>query len=397
MNMDRLQKIQLRQSEVRQEIGAILDCEEVRSEEDNKKLKALGTEARQLEGDYQAASLISKEPLEVRHEEVDGEGREFEKLRDTAKLSNYMTAFVEQRSVTGAEKELQEHYGLSGNMLPWDALETRAVTPAPSDVGRNQRAIIPYKFPRSVSAYLGVPNPTVPVGESGFSVVTTAPTVRSPAKNASAADTTGSFSASVLSPARLQASFFYAVEDRAKFAGMEEALRQSLNQALGSALDQKVIDQFSATSGGLSNPTNPTAEASYATYLSELYSQVDGRYADSAASVRMLVNGNTYQHMSGLYRTTNSNENSAETIGRVGGGLRVSSLMPATASTIATAIFARDLVDTHMVAPTWQGIQIIRDEVTLSAKGQVQITAIMLYAVSILRTEGFGRVEFKTS
>ena len=56
--------------------------------------------------------------------------------------------------------------------------------------------------------------------------------VNVPAENADADDTTGAFSADVLSPSRLQAAFFYSREDRARFTGMSEALRQNLSDAL---------------------------------------------------------------------------------------------------------------------------------------------------------------------
>ena len=39
-----------------------------------------------------------------------------------------------------------------------------------------------------------------------------------------------------------------------------------------------------------------------------------------------------------------------------------------------------------MVAPIWQGITLIPDEVTLASKnGQIQLTAVMLHAVKLLR------------
>ena len=46
-----------------------------------------------------------------------------------------------------------------------------------------------------------------------------------------------------------------------------------------------------------------------------------------------------------------------------------------------------------MVAPIWQGISLIPDEITLADKGQVKISAIMLHAIKILRTGGFYKHE----
>ena len=53
-------------------------------------------------------------------------------------------AALGKRAVDGATKELQDHYSMDANQIPlamlvkeWpdDELETRAVTPAPGDVG----------------------------------------------------------------------------------------------------------------------------------------------------------------------------------------------------------------------------------------------------------------------
>ena len=46
------------------------------------------------------------------------------------------------------------------------------------------------------------------------------------------------------------------------------------------------------------------------------------------------------------------------------------------------------------VAPVWEGITIIPDEVTKAAKkGQLVITAVMLYAMKVLRKDGAGLVK----
>ena len=46
-----------------------------------------------------------------------------------------------------------------------------------------------------------------------------------------------------------------------------------------------------------------------------------------------------------------------------------------------------------MVAPIWEGVTIIPDEVTKAASGQIVITAVMLYAVKLLRADGFYKQE----
>ena len=42
-----------------------------------------------------------------------------------------------------------------------------------------------------------------------------------------------------------------------------------------------------------------------------------------------------------------------------------------------------------MVAPVWENVALIPDEVTKAANGQIVLTAVMLHAVKILRAAGF--------
>ena len=87
--------------------------------------------------------------------------------------------------------------------------------------------------------------PTVPAGQAVYPVLTSRPTVGGFHRDStSVADTTGAFSADVLTPGRLQAAFFYRRTDAAKFPGMAEALRAALNSGLSEALDQEILDQI---------------------------------------------------------------------------------------------------------------------------------------------------------
>ena len=42
-----------------------------------------------------------------------------------------------------------------------------------------------------------------------------------------------------------------------------------------------------------------------------------------------------------------------------------------------------------MVAPVWENIDLIVDEVTKAADGQIVLTAVMMHAVKLLRADGF--------
>ena len=84
-----------------------------------------------------------------------------------------MTSILAHAVPAGPLAELQQHYGLQPNQLPIALLETRAVTPAPGQVGQNQQPIIPYVFPDSAAAFLrNFDMPTVGVGDAVFTVLT---------------------------------------------------------------------------------------------------------------------------------------------------------------------------------------------------------------------------------
>ena len=47
------------------------------------------------------------------------------------------------------------------------------------------------------------------------------------------------------------------------------------------------------------------------------------------------------------------------------------------------------------VAPVWDGIQLIPDNITKAANGQIVITAIMLYNFKIIRTADFFKQQIQ--
>ena len=160
--------------------------DETRSELDKLKLEY-------ADNDSKRAALVISEDAPVTHIETrSAEGREFRALVNGANVGSIVDAALQKRSVDGATKEIQDHYGLSQNQVPlallvkdWpgnDDLETRAVTPAPGNVGQNQQSIIPFVFPASAAVFLGVNMPTVGVGETVYPVLTSELTVGTPAE-----------------------------------------------------------------------------------------------------------------------------------------------------------------------------------------------------------------------
>ena len=401
--MTHLQKIQLRQSETRGKINAALETPETdRSETWQSELASLTKRMEVLDIEYRAAIVSQTSDPEIEVPADDAEGRELRSLYENADLGNIFVAAFEKRSTSGAERELQSHFGLGSHEIPLDMLrepdggiERRAAATITGDVGISQSPHIGYVYPKSVGAFLGVRQPTVPVGERSYPVLVTPATVHAPAKKAQAAETTGEFEVETLAPRRLQASFKYTREDAAAFGGMSDALRMNLNQALSDKLDKEAVvgaGGFLGT-GGLTAPTAPNADVTFALFRDLVYGRIDGRYASVAGDVRLVVGAETYQKMASIYRGNNADDSALDSLMRVSGGVRVGGHVPdATTNNNDQELIAAIGSEMNAVSPVWQGVSLIIDEVTMAKEGEIIITAVQLFNFAILRDDGFARL-----
>ena len=400
--MDLILGLELRQSAARQELADLLE-----KEPDSEKIGGLNVEMRSLDRQIMGHKLARPEP-ESREVKGSPEGREYRQMLDRASLGSIFDDLLSHRNPSGVEAELQSHLGLRGNQVPLAMLrgagrgegggawEERAVTPGATNVGQNQQAVISYVFPQSAAAFLGVDMPTVPTGEAVFPVLTSELTVGTPAENAAQTETTGAFSAEVLSPSRIQASFFYSREDRARFAGMDAALRENLSAGLSDGFDKQILQGTNGLFTGTNLPNNnQTTNDDFDSYLSNLvWNQVDGRYASMTADLALVVGAATYKDLGQTYRNTSVDRSALDRIMELVSGVRVSAHVPVPGTNRQNVVIRRGM-STSVVAPLWEGITIIPDEVTKAAHGQVVITAIMLHAVKVLRTAG-GLVKQQT-
>ena len=391
------QKLELRQSSIRgrlSELGTAEATDEAKAEIDTLAVEYSSNEAR-----LRAFMVANDAPVETT---TTKEGQERAELYASASVGDLVFALVNGRSGVqgGAMGELQKEYGLADNEIHIRQLapESYAVTPGASDVGQNQQEIIPYVFPQSCAAFMGVDMPTVGVGEVVFPVLTKELDVRTPAENADADETTGAFSADVLSPSRLQASFFYSREDRARFAGMDSALRENLSMGLSDGLDEQII----AGTNGLLTGTNlanhnVSTETTYALYRNQFaFGRVDGQFASMTSDIRVVMGADAYAHAASQYRGNNDNQDALMSLTAALGGVKVSAHVPAVSGTKQNQIIRLGM-RRDMVAPVWSNIALVPDEITLIKKGQIQITAIMLHAVKILRADGFYKQQVQTS
>ena len=142
---------------------------------------------------------------------------------------------------------------------------------------------------------------------------------------------------------------------------------------------------------------NATAADDYASYRKRFaYDRTDGTYASVSRDLRMIVGSDTYADMAETYRSNNSEANALMALMEETSGVRVSAHIPDTASNKQNGIVRRGS-RRDAVAPIWEGITVITDEVTQAKAGEIVLTAVMLYAYDTLRTSGFAKVQAQHS
>ena len=400
-------EVEIRMSEIRESLNA---------DEAPDNADALKVEYRQLEGEFREIVKAEQDAETQRRASKpngeDGEGAEFRSLVERVEVRSYLRAAVNDNSVAGAEKELAEAVKLDpregGVIMPWEVLdpgpedrmevEDRAVTPAPATTGLNQQGIIGRVFAATGAAHLGVRFPTVGVGEPIFVYVSGG---NSPGfvDNAAAADeTAGAFTTKTFSPKRLTAAYRMQREDLAVLRGMESALRADLRSALGEVLDKQIIGAgdaqvrgllATAANGGLADETNPSDAVTAASLIPTLLEPLDGRHATQESEIRYLIGADTYRKLVTLSDTGRPVFDAYKP------RTRVSAHVPAKTNGNIQQAIASTTRGPIMVAPVWQGVEIIRDPYTSASKGEIVLTAIALYNFGIVRESGAFRLKFK--
>ena len=169
---------------------------------------------------------------------------------------------------------------------------------------------------------------------------------------------------------------------------MDEALRENLNAGLADGLDKQII---AGTNGMLTGTNlanhNASAITTFANYIGHFaFGRVDGRYASTTSDLKILMGNGSYNHAGQVYRNTSVDRTALDRLMELVSGIRVSAHVPAAASNKQNAVVVRGNAPA-MVAPVWEGITIIPDDVTKAKQGQIVVTAVMLYAAKIVRVD----------
>ncbi len=415
--MNKSVQLAIRASEIRSEING-LEPGDATLAKRRELLDSLNT----VESEYRAA-LTSEAEAEVGAADVHGltgAEREFRELTTKAELRMAFRAVMNGDPLTGAEKELQEHRGLSGHSVPWDMIGPRpaprtedradAVSSAPADSHLQQHPILSRVFARSATATLGVAMPQVPSGEQNYPVVTTTDSAVILVKDAAEGDAADAgITAHVIEPKRLQRSYLFRREDQAVLGGLEEALRADLSMSVSDLLDAQVLAgdgttgaQFAgflatAANGGLTDRSDSPARVTFALAAAEAARGIDGKYAGGLGECAVVIGDDTARDLASKFQT-NDSDSALAYMGRTTMKTMASANVPAAASMFQEGIVGRmGAAGANAVCPVWDSMFMIRDEISGRKSGQIGLTIGMLAGFDILRAGGFDRLKFKVA
>ncbi len=391
------QTLELRQSTIRQRLSELSGAENPKVEE-RSEMDTLSAEFQVNESRMRALVITETEQQRI---ETRTEDRQLVELEERASLGEIFDSVRRNRQPTGATKELLDHLGMDGNFVPISMIsgrpiESRAAATITGDVQGNQQPVVRAVFPGSISAHLNIDQPSVPVGQFLIPVISTSASVHSPAAGGAAAESTGSYVVTTLEASRLQASFRWQREDAAKFMELESSLRDNLNEAVMSALDganlNHAADGLLGTNGLTARTGDAAAEADFADHYGFLFDKdtIDGEYASMSSDVKILYGPHGYAHAASVYRGNSSDMTALAALQRDSGGVMTSSHVPAP-STNDQAVIVRKGARRDFSNPLWMGAEIVFDDISGAAEGELKIWIYLMAARKLLRADGFQR------
>ena len=175
------QTLAIRASTIREKLNLLSNSTEDLTDEQRAEVDTLSTEYRDVEVKLRGA-LVSEDDAKAKaatNGDLDGERKELRELKLKASVGVIVAAALEHRSVSGAEKEIQDHFNVGGDEVPLellaDEVQERAVTPAPGSHQVTQRPIVPAVFAMGDANFLNVRQERLAAGDSVFPVLSTRP------------------------------------------------------------------------------------------------------------------------------------------------------------------------------------------------------------------------------
>ena len=400
--MTDLNRLQLRQSEVREKINAFI-AKDALEDAERSELDSLTNEMQSLEPRLRAALTL---------QEAENEKANDPKLKEVkrrASLTDYWNSIVNKRNLEGAAAEWNKELKLSGSQIPWECFvepEERAATQV-SDYngGLVARPVLQRLFAADVFNSLGVRLDSVGAGEQEYVLLLSGPNPMMQLEGGvTSAAVASTFQTQILKPKRISAQIEFSRELLASVAGIESALRMDMLSAMRDKMNNQILIGNGAPNvtgifSRLTKPSVPSAVADYEDFAKCPSLGVDGIHAYRSSQIGICLNPEVYQFGSSLFQS-GSGESAIMALERVARSVTVSTHVPkaptsSTRANVAEVVLSAGTMGSH-VAAVWEGVNLIVDEISLADKGQVRVTAWSLWdAYTCFRADATKLVSFK--
>ena len=411
--MTKIEKLQVRASELRSEINGLLFQDDALTDEQNTELTEKRAALEDVEKRWRIAVETHPDPTE-REKETSGDTltsdqTEFANLEDGVKLAGFLLG-----APSGASLEYRQETGL-GDSVPWVGLldgpervqlriDAYSVAPA-TGTAVNVQAIIDRVTAGLHARRLGVTFPVVARGTAAWQHVTGGVTPESASKGAEIDASAWTLTPKTADPKRVQVRVAWRREDAAMVSMFEDALRREARAALEEALDKMALDSF-GTGADIINGLRPSLTAgtslggiSVGTLLAGMASVIDGRYASDLKMVRIALGPQTYRELVGVLTSIGLPQLAADLsalIADVGASVFTSAHIPAPEAGAQDSLtWAGNTGHTAAVAPVWEdGLTAVLDQYSGARKGEIYSDLLTLTNFVLIDPGAYSRRAF---
>ena len=367
-------------------------------------------------------------PIGPSGDSLTAEDRERAELRSRASVGRLLSLRAGGQVVDGAEAEVAAAHDCQPGRIPVEMLfgdhgrEDRAASGAGDVQATNTHPIAPSIFVTRMARELGISTPTVPAGIQAYPYISTDGSAGPALPGAADANNAKAAAVSVSSiwPARITGTIEWQVEDAVLLGDLETALRANIRSVLEDAIDTQLITgtgdgsvarAASPSKAGLkglltqypavqpsSKPVNTVPEI-----VALAAAMLDGTYAERFGDVRLFTSIRAAGFLKGLLRNSDGgDQDMIQYLEDSYAGLRYSARIAGGAATTGKAGYDPMLAHRTSrgiggIAPIWQGIETIVDQVTQAAKGIIGVTLRMqMGGVLVLRSGAYKTATLKT-
>jgi len=404
-------KLELRRSEIRQEL-ATLAAKPEPTEDEVRSMESLDKEYRTAETRYRAALVAEDEERREAGGELETrDSKEWAEMLGRFEVRQVAAALDHGHRIDGetAEivQELRSQGAYQGIPVPWQALEQRAGetvasgTPDPMQT----RPIIDRLFPQSVASRMGGQMVNIGQGELEYPVATSGASV---GWQASETGDVASPSAYATTDKPLAPDNTLGVQMRItrktlkqSGAALEQAVRRDMNGAIAQEMDRAAflgagssgeplgVIAGASTYGITETPVD--AAAAWSAFRSAVVRFMTANAAGSPDAVRLLIRPEVWDAMDGTYIDTGTGVTEWDRLTRNISAGNVAMSPNALAAPTGSPAASNALLTTNAggVSPffvaTWGAVDLIRDPYTDAASGGLRLTALATMDITVAR------------